>query len=89
MVPACFQAPMRTTFDLNDAQTIQALHESSMCLHLLYLKRGDEFLNFLRNDYLCKMELPPELINDFCNALTSDAQLFRNYTKLFFQRAKS
>ncbi|XP_076057479.1 exportin-T-like isoform X2 [Oratosquilla oratoria] len=89
VVPACFHAPLKTTFDLNDAQTILALHESAMCLHCVYQKRGEELLSYLRNEYLPKMELSPELINEYCQALTSDTKLFRNYSKMFFQRAKS
>lgn len=89
VVPACFLAPLKTTFDLNDAQTILALHESVMCLQCVYKKRGEELLSYLRSEYLPKMELSPELINEYCQALISDAKFFRNYSKLFFQRAKS
>ncbi|XP_042220195.1 exportin-T-like isoform X2 [Homarus americanus] len=89
VVPACFLAPLKTTFDLNDAQTILALHESVMCLQSVYKKRGEELLSYLRSEYLPKIELSPQLINEYCQALTSEAKFFRNYSKLFFQRAKS
>lgn len=89
VVPACFLAPLKTTFDLNDAQTILALHESVMCLQSIYKKRGEELISYLRSEYLPKMELSPDLISEYCQALTSDAKFFRNYSKLFFQRAKS
>lgn len=88
VVPACFLAPLKTNFDLNDAQTILALHESVMCLQSVYKKQGEELISYLRSEYLPTMELSPELINEYCQALTSDAKLFRNYSKLFFQRAK-
>lgn len=89
VVPACFLAPLKTTFDLNDAQTILALHESVTCLQCVYKKRGDELISYLRSDYLPKMEVSPELINEYCQALASDAKFFRNYSKVFFQRARS
>ncbi|KAG0723542.1 Exportin-T [Chionoecetes opilio] len=89
VVPACFSAPLKTTFDLNDAQTILALHESVTCLQWVYKRRGEELVSYLRSEYLPKMELSPGLIAEYCRALTSDAKFFRNYSKMFFQRAKS
>ena len=89
MVPACFLAPLKTNFDLNDAQTILALHESVTCLQSIYKKRGEELISYLRSEYLPKMDMSQELVNEYCQALTSDAKFFRNYSKLFFQRAKS
>ncbi|MPC10363.1 Exportin-T [Portunus trituberculatus] len=79
----------QTTFDLNDAQTILALHESVTCLQSVYKRRGEELVSYLRSEYLPKMEVSPELIAEYCQALTSDAKFFRNYSKIFFQRAKS
>ncbi|KAL7641021.1 UNVERIFIED_CONTAM: hypothetical protein RMT77_008158 [Armadillidium vulgare] len=89
VIPACFLAPLKSSFDLNDAQTLLALNESAMCLRTIYDKRGEEMIVFLRNDYLPKMDLPLNIINEYCQALMSDAKLFRNYCKFFFQRAKS
>ncbi|XP_064088049.1 exportin-T-like [Macrobrachium nipponense] len=89
VVPACFLAPLKTTFDLNDAQTILALHESVTCLQSVYKKRGEELITYLQSEYLPKMDMSQELIDEYCQALTSDAKFFRNYSKLFFQRAKS
>ena len=82
-------APLKTTFDLSDAQTLLALHESSTCLQAAYKVRGDETIIYLRQTYLPTIELPPHLVDEFCQALVADAKLFRNYTKFFFQRAKS
>lgn len=39
IVPACFLAPLRETFDLNDAQTTLALSESALCLRAILEKR--------------------------------------------------
>lgn len=88
VVPACFLAPLKTTFDLNDAQTILALHESATCLQSVYKRRGEELLSYLRSEYFPKMELSPEMTGQYCHALTSDAKFFRNFSKTFFQRAK-
>ncbi|CAL4069597.1 unnamed protein product, partial [Meganyctiphanes norvegica] len=89
VVPACFVAPLKTSFDLNDAQTILALHESVMCLQAVYRKRGEELRNYLRDNYLPGMKIPPDLINEYCQALASEPKFFRSYSKLFFQKAKS
>lgn len=82
-------APLKSTFDLSDAQTLLALQESAMCIRTAYDKRGDEMIAFLRTDYLPKMELPIDIINEYCQALVADTKLFRNYSKIFFQRAKT
>lgn len=87
-MPACFLAPLKTTFDLNDAQTILALHESATCLQAVHKRRGDELVSYLRSEYLPKMDLSPELIEQFLSGLGADAKFFRNFTKTFFQQAK-
>ena len=33
IVPACFAAPLKTTFDLNDAQTVLVSH---LCVHVCH-----------------------------------------------------
>lgn len=55
VVPACFMAPLKTTFDLSDAQTLQALHESAMCLREIHRARGDDLIKFLKEDYFPKV----------------------------------
>uniref|UniRef100_A0A8B9T244 Exportin-T n=1 Tax=Anas platyrhynchos TaxID=8839 RepID=A0A8B9T244_ANAPL len=65
IVPACFLAPLKQTFDLADAQTVLALSECAVTLKTIHLKR------------------------EFCQALQQpDAKVFKNYLKVFFQRAK-
>lgn len=39
IVPACFMAPLKTTFDLQDAQTVLALNECAVCLRTIADKR--------------------------------------------------
>ncbi|KAK7083729.1 hypothetical protein SK128_023939 [Halocaridina rubra] len=89
VVPACFLAPLKTTFDLNDAQTILAFHESVTCLQTIYKKRGEELTTYLQSDYLPKMDISQDLIQSYCQAIKEDAKFFRNYSKIFFQSARA
>ena len=82
-------APMKTTFDLNDAQSIIALQESSMCLKAVFVARGDELTTYLQTQYFSKLDLSPQLATEYCQALAADGKLFRNYAKIFFQTIKS
>ncbi|PSN51529.1 Exportin-T [Blattella germanica] len=72
IVPACFMAPLKSTFDFNDAQTILALSEAAMCLKTILQRRGDEFLNYLHGEYLPTLQISPEKIDEFCQAIKAD-----------------
>ncbi|KAM9313145.1 exportin-T [Gastrophryne carolinensis] len=87
--PACFLAPLKPTFDLADAQTILALSECAVTMKTIYLKRGPECIQYLQQEYLPSLQVAPEIIREFCQALQQpDAKVFKNYLKVFFQRAK-
>lgn len=89
IVPACFLAPLRDTFDLNDAQTTMALSESALCLRAILEKRGDEeLITFLQSQYLPTLKLNLQQSQEFCMALRSDQKLFKSYYKMFFQQAR-
>ncbi|ESO82555.1 hypothetical protein LOTGIDRAFT_197880 [Lottia gigantea] len=89
IIPACFLAPLKPTFDITDGQTALALGESALCLKTIVDKRGDEVINYLQSEYLPQLNIPPELIQEFCQALRTDSKTFRNYHKIFFTKAKS
>lgn len=87
--PACFLAPLKPTFDLADAQTVLALSECAVTMKTIYLKRGPECIQYLQQEYLPSLQVAPEIIQEFCQALQQpDAKVFKNYLKVFFQRAK-
>ncbi|XP_013382049.1 exportin-T [Lingula anatina] len=89
VVPACFMAPMKSTFDLKDAQTVLALGESGLVLKTVLEKRGDEFVVFLQTKYLPEVNMTPETIQEYTEALKSDPKIFKSYLKAFFARFKS
>ncbi|KAG8439616.1 hypothetical protein GDO86_005700 [Hymenochirus boettgeri] len=89
IVPACFMAPLKPSFDLADAQTVLALSECAVTIKTIYLKRGPECIHYLQQEYLPSLQVAPEIIQEFCHALQQpDAKVFKNYLKVFFQRAK-
>lgn len=89
IVPACFMAPLKSTFDLSDAQTSLALAESAMCLKTILQRRGDEFVNYLHAEYLPTLQISPHLIDEYCQALKAENRVFKNYVKVFFQQART
>ncbi|XP_016403146.1 exportin-T-like [Sinocyclocheilus rhinocerous] len=60
IVPACFMAPLKPTFDLSDAQTVLTLSECTLTLHMIHLKRGLECIQFLQ-EYLPSLQVSPEI----------------------------
>ncbi|XP_021920575.1 exportin-T-like [Zootermopsis nevadensis] len=89
IVPACFMAPLKSTFDLSDAQTLLALAESAMCLKAILQRRGDEFVSYLHTEYLPTLQISPQLIDEYCQALKAENKVFKNYVKIFFQQART
>uniref|UniRef100_A0A2I3SD80 Exportin-T n=1 Tax=Pan troglodytes TaxID=9598 RepID=A0A2I3SD80_PANTR len=89
IVPSCFLAPLKQTFDLADAQTVLALSECAVTLKTIHLKWGPECVQYLQQEYLPSLQVAPEIIQEFYQALQQpDAKVFKNYLKVFFQRAK-
>ncbi|KFQ26049.1 Exportin-T, partial [Mesitornis unicolor] len=85
IVPACFLAPLKQTFDLADAQTVLALSECAVTLKTIHLKRGPECIQYLQQEYLPSLQVAPEIIQEFCQALQQpDAKVFKNYLKVIF-----
>ncbi|XP_075328444.1 exportin-T isoform X2 [Odontesthes bonariensis] len=89
IVPACFLAPLKPTFDLSDAQTVLTLSECALTLKMIHLKRGLEFIQFLQQEYLPSLQVSPEIAQELCQVLQQpDLKVLKNYIKAFFQRAK-
>lgn len=84
IVPCCFMAPLKDTFDLTDAQTILALSESAACLKSMLDKRGEELVTYLQNQYLPTLNVSPTKIEEYCQALKSDPKAFKNYLKVSY-----
>uniref|UniRef100_A0A673G471 Exportin-T n=1 Tax=Sinocyclocheilus rhinocerous TaxID=307959 RepID=A0A673G471_9TELE len=78
IVPACFMAPLKPTFDLSDAQTVLTLSECTLTLHMIHLKRVIILIdiNCVSPQELCQVLQQP------------DVKVLKNYMKVFFQQAK-
>ncbi|XP_057180131.1 exportin-T [Triplophysa rosa] len=88
IVPACFMAPLKLTFDLSDAQSVLTLSECTLTLHMIHLKRGPECVQFLQ-EYLPSLHVSPEITQELCQVLQQpDVKVLKNYMKAFFQQAK-
>lgn len=90
IVPATFVAPMKSNFDMNDAQTILALQEIALTQKMILQKQGIEFIEFLQNKYLPTIQIAPGLIQEYTRALQhADIKTFKNYIKAFFTNLRS
>uniref|UniRef100_A0A2K5IEF0 Exportin-T n=1 Tax=Colobus angolensis palliatus TaxID=336983 RepID=A0A2K5IEF0_COLAP len=66
--------------------------ECAVTLKTIHLKRGPECVQYLQQESLPSLQVVPEIIQEFCQALQqSDAKVFKNYLRpgmVFFQRAR-
>ncbi|XP_070298549.1 exportin-T [Salvelinus sp. IW2-2015] len=68
IVPACFLAPLKPSFDLTDAQTVLTLSECALTLKMIHLRRGPEFIQYLRSTCLL-FQVSPEIQQAMCQVL--------------------
>lgn len=86
VIPACFMAPLKETFDLTDAQTVFAINEISSVLKVVFTKEGTGFLQYLQQKYFPSISLPPDAAQAFCNAVSEmDPKIFKDYFKHFIE----
>ncbi|OQR76443.1 exportin-T-like [Tropilaelaps mercedesae] len=88
ILPACFQAPLKESFDLTDAQTALVLSESAHCIQSIFKCRGEELLLFLSNDLLLKLTLDAAQIQNFGNHMQQDIKIFRAYFRSLFEHLR-
>ncbi|XP_065889699.1 exportin-T-like isoform X2 [Dysidea avara] len=86
IIPACFIVPSKSSFDLNDGHTFQALGEIAGILKSMYQKRGDEFLQYLVTTYLPSINLSQELTQAIQQA---DSKVLKSYLKVFFTQLRT
>ncbi|KAK3738804.1 hypothetical protein RRG08_035683 [Elysia crispata] len=90
IIPACFEAPMKPTFDLSDGQTTLALGEVASCMVEIFQQRGHEFVGFMRTDFFPSRGMSEENAVILIDTMqSSPLKTFRKWLKTFFMEAKS
>ena len=89
LIGLIFEAPTKDDFDFRDAQAQIVLGEIATLAKTIYLKRGDEMINYLLQVYLPGIHCPPELAQDFAHNLKAlDAKPFKKYLEAFIIKSR-
>lgn len=89
LIGLIFEAPTKEGFDFRDAQAQIVLGEIATLAKTIYLKRGDEMINYLLQVYFPGIHCPPELAQDFAQNLKSlDAKPFKKYLEAFIAKSR-
>ena len=83
IIPACFQAPLQPHFDLNDGAYSLAAGECAMCLKTLHEKRGEEFIEHLRNNVFLPLNVNADISHQFFVALKREPKEFKKFLLKF------
>lgn len=87
--PACFLAPSKAGFDLNDGQSYLVLGEIAGILKTAFNRRGEEVLLNLQR-YLSSIHFPPDFIEDLLLKMkSSDVKTLRSSLKTYFMRLRT
>ncbi|KAF9966278.1 pre-tRNA nuclear export protein [Mortierella alpina] len=75
-----FEVPMKPTFDLQDGQSVLVVGEIAGLQKAMAVKQGAVFLNYLSQVYLPSMNCPPDLAQEYVQALQQlEAKQFKKY----------
>ncbi|KAJ1020096.1 hypothetical protein NDA16_004376 [Ustilago loliicola] len=89
LIGLIFEAPTKEGFDFRDAQAQIVLGEIATLAKTIYLKRGDEMINYLLQVYLPGIHCPPELAQDFAQNLKAlEAKPFKKYLEAFIAKSR-
>ncbi|KAF9969790.1 pre-tRNA nuclear export protein [Actinomortierella ambigua] len=90
IVRATFEAPMKPNFDLTDGQSMMVVGEIANIQKTILAKQGQTLLHFLGQVYFPAMQCPPELAQEYCQALQQlDVKQFRKYFQGFVYKCRS
>ncbi|GAA6052810.1 hypothetical protein JCM3770_006263 [Rhodotorula araucariae] len=80
-VKVCFEVPLQAGFDYSDAQSFQVIGEIAVLLKALLQKRGNEFVEFMTQQFFPSISCPPEASAQFMTALQEapDGKQFKKF----------
>ncbi|KAL2369001.1 pre-tRNA nuclear export protein [Blastomyces gilchristii] len=85
--PLCWSLPMTPTFNPKDAQAKQVLGEAAGLQKVIYLKTGQEYIEWLRGRELPGLGMGGDLIDEYVGSLEQlDVKGFRQFFQSFIQR---
>ena len=80
----CWAMPSNQNFNSKDAQARQVLTEAAALQKTIYLKLGDRYLTWMRDNELRSMGMSDALMNEFLQKLsTSDMKAYKNFFAKF------
>lgn len=80
----CWQVPASAGFNLQDAQSKILVTEFGNIQKHIYLKKGDQFLSYLMEQYFPQIGVPDNAAKDYVEKLQSmDAKEFKKYFSAF------
>ncbi len=89
LIGLIFEAPAKEGFEFRDAQAQIVLGEIATLAKTIYLKRGDEMINYLLQVYFPGINCPPELAQEFAqNLKVFDAKPFKKYLEAFIVKSR-
>ncbi|KAG0242703.1 pre-tRNA nuclear export protein [Actinomortierella wolfii] len=90
IVRATFEVPMKASFDLADGQSMMVVGEIASIQKTILVKQGQTLLHFLSQMYFPAIRCPPELAQEYCQALQQlDVKQFRKYFQGFIYKSRS
>lgn len=90
IIPACFLAPLKSTFDFGDAHSFLALGEIAAVLKAVVKCRGEEAKLYLQNTYLPSLNLSPQISQELLAKIEkAEARSLKSYLKVFFMQLRT
>ncbi|CAH8842577.1 unnamed protein product [Trichobilharzia szidati] len=84
-IPFCILAPISPAFHTTDGQFILILDKISECLYILSQEQ-DGLHTYLKDYFLPRQQLSPELIQSYTTALKSNLKDFQSFIRSFYSR---
>ncbi|RMZ84500.1 hypothetical protein DV737_g1088, partial [Chaetothyriales sp. CBS 132003] len=82
--PLCWAMPSNPSFNSKDAQARQVLTEAAALQKTIYLKLGDRYLNWMRDNELRRTGMSDAMVNEFLAKLSGmDMKAYRGWVAKF------